>query len=201
MPKGYIIGHITVTDPKTYQEYIRKDTPILQRLGAVPLVRGGQADIVEGDTFERHVLFEFPDYDAALAAFRDPSYQEVAKLRAASANSAIIAVEGHDEALPERAGDDPLGFLIAHVDVQDPDAYKPYVAGNTPIMRGHGARYIVRGGRSEPLDGAISGRHVVIAYPSFDAARAAYHDPAYQEVAAIRRDCAEGTIILVEGAE
>ena len=36
MPKGYIIGHITVTDPEAYQEYVIKDTPILKGLGGVP---------------------------------------------------------------------------------------------------------------------------------------------------------------------
>ena len=34
MPKGYIIAHITVTDPETYPEYVRRDTPILEGLGA-----------------------------------------------------------------------------------------------------------------------------------------------------------------------
>lgn len=201
MPKGYIIGHITVKDPEIYKEYVRKDTPILLDLGAKPIVRGGAAEVVEGRSHERHVIFEFPDYDSALAAYRDPSYQEVAKLRAAAADSQIIAVEGQDEDLPAPDGDAPLGFLVAHVTVHDPEAYKPYVEGNTPIMRGYGGRYIVRGGRSEMLDGTLGGRHVVIAYPSFDAARAAYHDPAYQELAAIRREHSDGTIILVEGAQ
>nr|WP_240484504.1 DUF1330 domain-containing protein [Pseudoponticoccus marisrubri] len=111
----------------------------------------------------------------------------------------ILVAEGTDENLPDADSDAPLGFLVAHVTVHDPDGYKPYVEGNTPIMRGHGARYIVRGGRSEMLEGETGERHVVIAYPSYAAARAAYHDPAYQEVAAIRRDCSEGTMILVEG--
>ena len=39
----------------------------------------------------------------------------------------------------------------------------------------------------------------MIAYPSYAAAQAAYHDPAYQEVAKIRQSVSEGTMILVEG--
>ena len=61
MPKGYIIGHITVHDPEGYKEYIEKDTPILLGLGAVPIVRGGQASVMEGTPQNRHVVFEFPD--------------------------------------------------------------------------------------------------------------------------------------------
>jgi len=198
MPKGYIIAHITVKDPEAYKVYIEKDTPILLGLGAKPLVRGGDAQVVEGSSFERHVVFEFDSYETARASFVDPAYQEVAEIRRKAADSVALLVEGTDEDLPE-AGDAPLGFLIAHVDVHDMEAYKPYVTGNTPIMRGHGARYIVRGGRSESLEGDVAGRHVVIAYPSYAAAQAAYHDPAYQEVAKIRQSVSEGTMILVEG--
>ncbi|WP_299728628.1 DUF1330 domain-containing protein [uncultured Tateyamaria sp.] len=94
MPKGYIIGHITVNDPEAYKEYIEKDTPILLALGAIPIVRGGQAQVMEGETQNRHVVFEFPSYEAALTAFNDPEYQEVAKIRHRSATSTIIVVEG-----------------------------------------------------------------------------------------------------------
>ncbi len=198
MPKGYIIAHITVTDPEGYPEYVRRDTPILQRLGAEILIRGGRSDTVEGATGERHVMFAFPSFEAAVAAFRDPDYQEVAKIRHACAESHIVAVEGTDEDLPDADG--PLGFLMAHVTVTDAERYKPYVDGNTPIMRGHGARYIVRGGRSELLEGTLGERHVVIAYPSYDAASAAYRDPAYQALVPTRQAHSDGTLILVEGA-
>ncbi|MBK5933320.1 uncharacterized protein (DUF1330 family) [Rhodovulum imhoffii] len=94
MPKGYIIGHITVNDPEAYAEYIRRDTPILTRLGGRFIVRGGQAEVAEGAAHKRHVVIEFPDYATARAAYNDPGYQEVAAIRRASAESVIILVEG-----------------------------------------------------------------------------------------------------------
>ena len=94
MPKGYIIGHMTVTDPDSYPEYIRRDTPILERLGAKFIVRGGQAQVMEGQAGDRHVVIEFPSYEAALAAYNDPEYQDVAAIRRASADSVILVVEG-----------------------------------------------------------------------------------------------------------
>jgi len=94
MPKGYIIGHIRVTDPETYLEYVRRDTPILESFGAKFVVRGGQGQVLEGQTGDRHVVFEFPSYAQALAAYNDPDYQEVADIRRASADSVIIVVEG-----------------------------------------------------------------------------------------------------------
>lgn len=97
MPKGYIIGHITVRDMEAYKEYVVKDTPILQGLGGKFIVRGGQSEVTEGEAHERHVVIEFPSYEAALAAYNDPEYQEVMKIRHRTADSTIIVVEGHDE--------------------------------------------------------------------------------------------------------
>jgi len=94
MPKGYIIGHITVRDPEAYKEYVERDTPILKRLGGTFVVRGGQSDIMEGETFARHVVIEFPSYQEALAAYNDPDYQEVAEIRKRTADSTILVVEG-----------------------------------------------------------------------------------------------------------
>lgn len=96
MAKGYIIAHIKVTDPKGYPEYVRRDTPILQKLGAKFVVRGGQHQVVEGNSGDRHVVIEFPSYAEALAAYNDPEYQEVAEIRRRCAESVIIVVEGHD---------------------------------------------------------------------------------------------------------
>lgn len=94
MPKGYIIGHIKVTNPDAYPEYVRRDTPILESFGAKFVVRGGQNEVKEGTAGDRHVVIEFPSYQDALNAYNDPEYQEVAEIRRASADSVIIVVEG-----------------------------------------------------------------------------------------------------------
>lgn len=94
MPKGYIIGHITVTDAEGYPEYVRRDTPILESHGAKFIIRGGRSQTMEGASQDRHVVIEFPSYEAALAAYDDPEYQEVAEIRRRCADSTIILVEG-----------------------------------------------------------------------------------------------------------
>jgi uncharacterized protein (DUF1330 family) len=96
MPKGYIIGHITVRDPEHYKDYIRLDTPIIQGFGGRFIVRGGQSEVVEGQTHQRHVVIEFPDYASAKACYDSPAYQKVADIRRASAESVILLVEGHE---------------------------------------------------------------------------------------------------------
>ncbi len=94
MPKGYIIGHITVRDPEAYKEYVERDTPILKSFGAEFVIRGGRSETKEGESHDRHVVIEFPSYEAALAAYNDPEYQEVAEIRRRNADSVIIVVEG-----------------------------------------------------------------------------------------------------------
>mgnify|MGYP003929227675 CR=1 FL=1 len=94
MPKGYIIGHVTVNDPEAYQEYVRRDTPILEGYGGRFIIRGGESETPEGETQERHVVVEFPDFEAAKRAYNDPAYQEVAEIRRKTSTSTIILVEG-----------------------------------------------------------------------------------------------------------
>ena len=96
MPKGYIIAHITVRDPEAYKEYVVRDTPILEGLGGRFIIRGGQSEAVEGTLHDRHVVIEFPSYEAALKAYHDPEYQEVADIRRRTADSSIVVVEGHE---------------------------------------------------------------------------------------------------------
>ncbi|RMD94529.1 MAG: DUF1330 domain-containing protein [Alphaproteobacteria bacterium] len=94
MAKGYIIAHITVKNPEAYREYVERDTPILEGLGGRFIVRGGRSETVEGECLDRHVIIEFPDYETALRAYRDPAYQEVAQIRKDNAESVIVVVEG-----------------------------------------------------------------------------------------------------------
>jgi uncharacterized protein (DUF1330 family) len=96
MPKGYIIGHVTVHDPEGYAPYAQRNNAIFARHGARYLVRGGQAEVKEGTAHTRHVVIEFPSYEAALAAYEDPEYVENMKIRHAHADSTVMVVEGYE---------------------------------------------------------------------------------------------------------
>jgi len=94
MAKGYLIAHVTVTNPEAYKEYVARDTPIFERLGGRFIVRGGASVVPEGQTLERHVIIEFPSFEAAKTAYDDPEYQAVAQIRKDNAESVIVLVEG-----------------------------------------------------------------------------------------------------------
>lgn len=94
MAKGYWIVHVTVNDPDVYAEYLRLDAEVFKKFKAKPLVRGGQFQSPEGSAKQRHVVFEFDSYEAALEAYNSPGYQEALKHRLAASESEIIIVEG-----------------------------------------------------------------------------------------------------------
>lgn len=94
MPKGCIIGHVTVQDAKGYAPYSARNNEIFPRHGGRFLVRGGQSQVMEGQTHARHVVIEFPSYEAALAAYNDPGYRENMKIRQAHSEGTVIVVEG-----------------------------------------------------------------------------------------------------------
>jgi uncharacterized protein (DUF1330 family) len=91
------------------------------------------------------------------------------------------------------------GYWVVRVDVHDPEAYKKYVAANGPAFAKFGARFLVRAGRSETLEGSSRSRNVVIEFPTFEAALACWHSPEYQEVLRLRRDASTADLLVIEG--
>jgi uncharacterized protein (DUF1330 family) len=94
------------------------------------------------------------------------------------------------------------GYLIARVDVSDPNQYGKYTAVTPDVIARHGGRFIVRGGPVTTLEGPEErARVVVIEFPSREAAVAFYHSPDYREIKKLREGAAVGRFIAVEGVE
>ena len=97
MPKGYIIGHVNIHNAEAYKAYGAKNNELFPRHGGKFLARGGKAEILEGDMPTRHVIVEFPSYEAAVAAYNDPEYQENMKIRQANSDGVIMVLEGYED--------------------------------------------------------------------------------------------------------
>ena len=59
------------------------------------------------------------------------------------------------------------GYIIGRVDVTNPEAYAKYVAANGVAFAKYGARFLVRGGQFEAVEGEARSRNVVIEFPSY----------------------------------
>lgn len=91
------------------------------------------------------------------------------------------------------------GYWIAHVTVRDAEAYKEYVALDTPVVERFGGVFKVRGGQSTHPEGEMLERHVVVEFPSYEEALACYNSDDYQRAAEIRRATSDSQIVVVEG--
>lgn len=95
----------------------------------------------------------------------------------------------------------PKGYWIAHVTVTEPAKYPDYIETAKPAFQEYGARFLVRGGEHECVEGNTGVRHVVIEFESMDKALACYRSEQYQKAAKIREGASTGTITIVEGAD
>ena len=93
----------------------------------------------------------------------------------------------------------PPAYLIAEIEVTDPEGYKKYQDGVSSVLAASGGRFLVRGGKSIALDGAPPKRIALIAFDSMEKAQAWYNSPAYQKIAPVRQSVAKTNSFMVEG--
>ena len=93
------------------------------------------------------------------------------------------------------------GYWIARVDIRDAARYPDYVAAAKPAFEKYGAKFLARGGTYQKLEGQVRARNVVIEFPSLQAAADCYNSPEYQIAAAIRQECADAEMVIVEGVD
>jgi uncharacterized protein (DUF1330 family) len=95
--KGYWIGHINITNPERYQDYIAANAIALRKYHARFLVRAGAATVAMGDLGgHRHVVIEFENYAVAKACHDSPEYQAAAKIRDEASDGHLIIIEGYE---------------------------------------------------------------------------------------------------------
>jgi uncharacterized protein (DUF1330 family) len=94
----------------------------------------------------------------------------------------------------------PSAYIIANVDVTDPQQYEQYKKLSTIAMQAHGAEVCVRGGAVQVLEGDWSPHRVVLLkFPTTEKARAFYDSAEYQAAKAARQGAAVMRMVLIEG--
>ena len=94
MPKAYWIAFVTVTDPVAYAGYQQHAPVAFSKYGAEFLVRGGAAETLEGEDWQRHVVIAFRNKAQALACYNSPEYQAAREARSGACKANIVIVEG-----------------------------------------------------------------------------------------------------------
>jgi uncharacterized protein (DUF1330 family) len=91
------------------------------------------------------------------------------------------------------------GYWIVRSEVSDPEQYQKYIAANAEPLSRFGAKFLVRGGPYDCVEGATSSRNIVLEFPTIEAARACYRDAGYQHAKSLRDGAAELDIVIIEG--
>ena len=79
-------------------------------------------------------------------------------------------------------------YVLVHIQVEDFDRFfAEYVPGLGELFGKHGAQVLVATGEPDTVEGELSGNwHVVLEFPSMDAAKAWYTDADYQPLRDLR---------------
>ena len=98
MAYGYVIAQITVTDAKTYPEYVQMVLPTIEAFGGRFLVRGGRSESYEGTPpGDRNVVIRFPSYEKAREWYHSDLYASAKALRQSASTSVQTIVEGVED--------------------------------------------------------------------------------------------------------
>lgn len=91
-------------------------------------------------------------------------------------------------------------FIIADIDITDPQGFEAYRQLVAPSIDAAGGRYRVRGGSVTVLEGQWQPRRlVVLEFDSLATARAWYDSDSYAPIRAIRQRTAGSNVVLVDG--
>ena len=92
------------------------------------------------------------------------------------------------------------GYVIADVEVTDPELFAEYRKLVSATIDKYGGKYLARGGESMVVEGDWTPhRTVVIEFESMDRAREWYHSEEYAPALKMRLDSANSSVIIVDG--
>ena len=93
----------------------------------------------------------------------------------------------------------PKGYWVGRVDVIKPEGYQAYGVAVAEAFRKYGAKFLVRGGTFEAVEGKARSRNVVSEFKDYATALACYRSPEYAKAKALREGAAVADIIVIEG--
>jgi uncharacterized protein (DUF1330 family) len=91
-------------------------------------------------------------------------------------------------------------YVIAMMNVTDPEGYEAYKGMAPPTIARYGGRYLARAGRTDVLEGEPeANRFVVLEFDSYEQAQEWWNSPEYEMAKPHRRKSAASTLVVVDG--
>jgi uncharacterized protein (DUF1330 family) len=93
-------------------------------------------------------------------------------------------------------------YVVVDVDIHDPVHYEEYKKLTPGSLVAYGGKFLVRGGKTETIEGDWAPvRFVILEFPSMEKAKAWYASDDYQKARIIRQRSAHTQMIFAEGFE
>ena len=91
-------------------------------------------------------------------------------------------------------------YVIVDVEVLDASAYEEYRLQTPAAVAAYGGRFLVRGGRTEVLEGDWTPKRlIVIQFESIERAKQWLDSPEYRAIKGIRHRTAKSNMVVVDG--
>jgi len=92
------------------------------------------------------------------------------------------------------------GYVIAEVNVTDPEKYEVYRGQVGATIEKYDGQYVVRGGATETVEGDWNPqRLVILQFESVERAKEWYYSPEYSGPMRLRHQAANSNVVFVEG--
>ena len=81
-------------DPAAFDKYMEAVPPTMAGHAVRPIALYGRMQMLEGEALEGAVIAEFPTWNAAMAWYNSPAYQEARKIRMKAGDYRVFITEG-----------------------------------------------------------------------------------------------------------
>lgn len=92
------------------------------------------------------------------------------------------------------------GYLVANIRVTDQERFKQFSGMAGPIIQKFGGKVLARGPGADRHEGTLSGVVMMIEFDSKEIAENFYFSEDYQAAKAVRDECSETDLMIIEGA-
>jgi uncharacterized protein (DUF1330 family) len=91
------------------------------------------------------------------------------------------------------------GYLVANIRVIDQDKFQAFSGMAAPAIKKYGGKVLARGPGAERCEGDVRGIVMMIEFESKEAASTFYHSDEYQAAKAVREECSDTDLMIIEG--
>jgi uncharacterized protein (DUF1330 family) len=93
-----------------------------------------------------------------------------------------------------------VAYVIVEIEITDPVGYEEYKKQAAATVHKYGGKYIVRGGKTEVLEGDWKPKRIVVLeFPTLERAREWLNSEEYREPRKMRYRTAKTNMLVVEG--